>query len=146
MPLLVVGVMFQVILTGGIFPVAGHVGLEQVSWISPSRWGFAATASTVNLNKIGQPVLTGTAAGVTRAAPSTASAASTGNAGSTGRTGGTVASAAEPAAGPTAPTDPIWAHNSSTWLKDVGLMLILGLAFSGLTWWRLIKIRPGRRR
>src|SRR5262249_3495793 len=55
MPLLVVGVMFQVILTGGIFPLAGKAGIEQVAWLSPSRWGFAAVASTVNLNVIQQP-------------------------------------------------------------------------------------------
>ena len=70
MPLLVVGVMFQVILTGGIFPVAGKAGLEQIAWLSPSRWGFAAVASTVNLNVIQQPpgVKTGGSAGAKAAA------------------------------------------------------------------------------
>jgi hypothetical protein len=28
-------------------------GLSQLSWIAPARWGFAAAASTVNLNGIG---------------------------------------------------------------------------------------------
>ena len=146
MPLLVVGVMFQVVLTGGIFPVAGQVGLEQVSWISPSRWGFAATASTVNLNVIQQPVQSGSASGVTRAVVSTGSG-SAGRAAATGvSTAGAPAGAAGSAAGaPAAPTDPLWAHNASTWLKDVGLMLVLGLVFSLLTWWRLLKIKPGRR-
>jgi hypothetical protein len=27
--------------------------LSQLSWIAPARWGFAALASTVNLNAIG---------------------------------------------------------------------------------------------
>jgi ABC transport system ATP-binding/permease protein len=37
-PLLVGIVMFQVVLSGGIFPLHGKVGLEQVAWISRSRW------------------------------------------------------------------------------------------------------------
>ena len=54
LPLLVVLVMAQVVLSGGIFALNGKAGLDQVSWLSPSRWGFAATASTANLNVIGQ--------------------------------------------------------------------------------------------
>ncbi|MEP7024858.1 MAG: FHA domain-containing protein, partial [Actinomycetota bacterium] len=57
MPLLVISVMFQVILTGGVFGLAGKTGLDQISWLAPSRWGYAATASTANLNVIQQPVL-----------------------------------------------------------------------------------------
>jgi ABC transport system ATP-binding/permease protein len=51
-PLLVGIVMVQVVLSGGIFPLHGKVGLEQVAWISPSRWGYAATAATSDLNKV----------------------------------------------------------------------------------------------
>ncbi len=32
--------------------LVGKVGLEQLAWISPSRWGFAAIASTTNLSVI----------------------------------------------------------------------------------------------
>jgi len=45
--------MFQVILSGGVLPFNGMTGLSQLSWIAPARWGFAAGASTVNLNAIG---------------------------------------------------------------------------------------------
>jgi ABC transport system ATP-binding/permease protein len=55
MPILMVVVVVEVILTGGVFAIAGKVGLEQVSWLSPSRWGYALTASTSNLNKIFPP-------------------------------------------------------------------------------------------
>ena len=55
MPLLMVLVVVEVILTGGVFAIAGKAGLEQVSWLSPSRWGFAATASTSVLNKLTPP-------------------------------------------------------------------------------------------
>jgi hypothetical protein len=53
MPLVFVLVMIQVITTGGVIAVHGKVGLEQLAWLTPSRWGFAANASTVNLNVIG---------------------------------------------------------------------------------------------
>jgi hypothetical protein len=55
MPLLMVLVVVEVILTGGVFTIAGKAGLEQVSWLSPSRWGFAATASTARLNHLVPP-------------------------------------------------------------------------------------------
>jgi peptidoglycan/LPS O-acetylase OafA/YrhL len=57
MPLLVVAVLVQVVLSGGVFPLNGKVGLDQLSWLSPSRWGFAATASTSNLNQVAPPGL-----------------------------------------------------------------------------------------
>ncbi|HEX3923934.1 MAG TPA: ATP-binding cassette domain-containing protein [Streptosporangiaceae bacterium] len=53
MPFLVMLTMFQVILSGGVLPFNGMAGLSQLSWIAPARWGFAAGASTVNLNAIG---------------------------------------------------------------------------------------------
>jgi ABC-type multidrug transport system ATPase subunit len=53
MPFLVMLTMFQVILSGGVLPFNGMTGLSQLSWIAPARWGFAAGASTVNLNAIG---------------------------------------------------------------------------------------------
>ncbi|HEV3295692.1 MAG TPA: FHA domain-containing protein [Streptosporangiaceae bacterium] len=55
MPILMVVVVVEVILTGGVFAIAGKAGLEQVAWLSPSRWGFALTASTSNLNVIMPP-------------------------------------------------------------------------------------------
>jgi len=38
LPLLVVLVMAEVVLSGGIFALYGKAGLDQVSWLSPSRW------------------------------------------------------------------------------------------------------------
>jgi ABC-type multidrug transport system ATPase subunit len=55
MPLLVVVVLAQLVLSGGVFPLNGRVGVEQLSWFAPSRWGFGATASTTNLNQISPP-------------------------------------------------------------------------------------------
>jgi ABC transport system ATP-binding/permease protein len=50
MPFLVMLTMGQIILSGGVLPLAGLAGLSQISWLAPARWGFAALASTVNLN------------------------------------------------------------------------------------------------
>ena len=55
MPLLVVAVLTQVVLSGGVFRLNGMAGLGQLSWLSPSRWGFAAAASTSNLNHVTPP-------------------------------------------------------------------------------------------
>jgi ABC-type multidrug transport system ATPase subunit len=52
MPLLVVAVMSQLVFSGGMIPVAGRFGLDQMSWATPARWGFAASASTVDLIKL----------------------------------------------------------------------------------------------
>jgi ABC-type multidrug transport system ATPase subunit len=49
MPLLVVSLMLQLVLCGGMVPVTDRVGLDQLSWAVPSRWGYAAQASTVDL-------------------------------------------------------------------------------------------------
>ncbi len=52
MPLLVVAVMSQLVFSGGMIPVTGRVGLDQMSWATPARWGFAASASTADLTAL----------------------------------------------------------------------------------------------
>ena len=49
MPLLVVSLMGQMVLSGGMVPVTNRIFLDQLSWAVPSRWGYAAQASTVDL-------------------------------------------------------------------------------------------------
>ncbi|MGO9159900.1 MAG: FHA domain-containing protein [Streptosporangiaceae bacterium] len=179
MPLLVITVMFQVILTGGVFSLAGKAGIEQVAWLSPSRWGFAATASTTNLNVIqpggSAPASAASAgqkahaagAGHSRAAghghgrPGTAASASappgaTASPGATARPGrgsssapaaaGQAAKAAAPAGSQAVVPDPLWKHSARTWLTDMAMMVLLGLVFTLLAWWRLVRLSPGRRR
>ena len=105
MPLVFLPVMVQVVTTGGIFPVHGRAVLEQIAFITPSRWGFADCASTVDLNYLqsnpGVPVAAG---------------------------------------------DPAWNHTASAWLTDFGLMIALFVVYSILTWWRLAKVGPAKRR
>jgi hypothetical protein len=51
-PPLVVAVMAQLVLCSGVIPVTGRAVLEQVSWLAPARWGYAAAAATVDLKRI----------------------------------------------------------------------------------------------
>jgi hypothetical protein len=50
------------------------------------------------------------------------------------------------AAPTTAGTDPLWDHNARTWLTDMVVLLLLGLGFAVITWWRLITMGPVKRR
>lgn len=49
LPMLVVVIMLSIVFSGGMIPVTGRTGLDQVSWLLPARWGFAAASSTVDL-------------------------------------------------------------------------------------------------
>jgi hypothetical protein len=48
LPLMVVALMAQLVLAGGFIPVTDRP-LDPVSWLTPARWGLAATASTADL-------------------------------------------------------------------------------------------------
>ena len=52
MPILVLVTMAQLVLSGGLVSVAGRPVLAEVSWLSQARWGFAALASTTDLNDV----------------------------------------------------------------------------------------------
>jgi hypothetical protein len=79
----------------------GKILLDHVSF-AIARWGFAAIASTANLNRIIPP------ASMTQ--------------------------------------DPLWDHQASTWLTDMGAMIALAVVFTVITWWRLNRLSPGRRK
>lgn len=52
LPMLVVTVMMSFVFCGGLIPVTGRAVLDQLSWLTPARWGYAASASTVDLRTI----------------------------------------------------------------------------------------------
>jgi hypothetical protein len=52
LPMLVVVIMAQLVFSGGLIPVTDRVGLDQLSWLMPARWGFGAAASTIDLNTV----------------------------------------------------------------------------------------------
>ncbi len=52
MPLFVVSVMAQLVLCGGMVPVTDRMPLDQLSWLTPARWGYAAASSTVDVRHL----------------------------------------------------------------------------------------------
>ncbi|AOT57365.1 FHA domain-containing protein [Streptomyces rubrolavendulae] len=82
MPLLVLLAIVQVVFCGALLSVRGTPVLEQIAWLVPSRWAFAAMASTVDL-------------------------------------GATVRGERS--------DDPLFAHDVSTWLLDMGALLALAV-------------------
>ena len=52
LPMLVAVVMLSIVFSGGLIPVTGRVVLDQLSWVVPARWGFAASASTIDLRRV----------------------------------------------------------------------------------------------
>ncbi len=52
MPLLVVAIMSQLVFSGGMIPVTDRIVLDQLAWLTPARWGFAASASTIDLTRL----------------------------------------------------------------------------------------------
>ena len=108
MPFLVLLTIVQVILSGGVVPVAGKAGLSQLAFIAPSRWGFGAMAATAHLNALdGAPP------------------------GSPARI---------------APFDAVWTSNAATWLRDMALVIALGVIFALIAWFRLKSLGPKRRK
>ncbi len=55
MPTLVGVIMIQLVLSGALFPIAGRPVLEQIAWLSPSRWAYAAAASAMGLDRGRRP-------------------------------------------------------------------------------------------
>ena len=49
MPALVGMIMAQLVLSGALFQIHGRPLLEQVAWLTPSRWAYGAMASVMGL-------------------------------------------------------------------------------------------------
>jgi ABC-type multidrug transport system ATPase subunit len=52
MPMLVLSIMSQLVFSGGMIWVTDRFLLDQLSWGTPARWGYAASASTINIDKL----------------------------------------------------------------------------------------------
>ncbi len=52
MPMLVVSIMSQLVFSGGMIWVTNRFLLDQLSWLTPARWGFAASASTIDTHRL----------------------------------------------------------------------------------------------
>lgn len=49
LPMVVVVIMMSMVFCNGLIQINGRLVLDQLSWLLPGRWGFAASASTVDL-------------------------------------------------------------------------------------------------
>jgi ABC transport system ATP-binding/permease protein len=52
MPLLVLLAIVQVVFCGALLKLDGVPGLEQLSWLIPSRWALAAMGATIDIARI----------------------------------------------------------------------------------------------
>ncbi|WP_030272314.1 FHA domain-containing protein [Streptomyces sp. NRRL B-24484] len=93
MPLLVLVAIVQVVFCGALIQLNSTPVLAQLSWLVPSRWAFAAMASTVDLHASVPKPLT---------------------------------------------ADPLFRHEASVWLLDMGMMVVLSVLF-GLLVLRLLR-------
>ncbi len=59
MPALVGVIMVQLVLSGSLFAVHGRPLLEQIAWLSPSRWAYAAAAGAMGMARIPQERFSG---------------------------------------------------------------------------------------
>ncbi|GGT28414.1 ABC transporter ATP-binding protein/permease [Streptomyces chromofuscus] len=59
MPLLVLLAIVQVVFCGALLQLDGVPGLEQLAWLVPARWAFAAMAGTVDLGRLSPDELSG---------------------------------------------------------------------------------------
>ncbi|MET9505759.1 FHA domain-containing protein [Streptomyces sp. NPDC006622] len=55
MPLLVMFAIIQVVFTGCLFALNGAVGVNEFSYLMPSRWAVAAAGATLDFNRISPP-------------------------------------------------------------------------------------------
>ncbi|MFJ4789760.1 FHA domain-containing protein [Streptomyces sp. NPDC088794] len=55
MPLLVMFAIIQVVFTGCLFTLNGAIGVNQFSYLMPSRWAVGAAGATLDFNKISPP-------------------------------------------------------------------------------------------
>jgi ABC-type multidrug transport system ATPase subunit/ABC-type multidrug transport system permease subunit len=52
MPLLVFAIMSQLVFSGGMIWVTNRAVLDQLSWVTPARWGYSASASTIDTGRL----------------------------------------------------------------------------------------------
>ncbi len=52
LPLTVPVILASFLFAGGLDPLVGTWGFDQLSWLVPAQWGFAASASTVDLRRV----------------------------------------------------------------------------------------------
>jgi len=52
LPLLVLVILASLLFDGSLVQLVSKWGFQQISWFVPAQWGFAASASTVDLRRV----------------------------------------------------------------------------------------------
>ncbi|SOX54972.1 ABC transporter ATP-binding protein [Mycobacterium ahvazicum] len=52
LPLAIPAILASAVFAGGLITLVGTWGYDQISWFVPAQWGFAASASTVDLHRV----------------------------------------------------------------------------------------------
>jgi hypothetical protein len=52
LPWLVAVILVSLLFNGSLVQLVGKWGFQQISWFVPAQWGFAASASTVDLRRV----------------------------------------------------------------------------------------------
>ncbi|MEB3069876.1 ATP-binding cassette domain-containing protein [[Mycobacterium] vasticus] len=123
MPMLVVSIMSQLVLGGGMIPVTGRLGLDQVSWLTPARWGYAAGASSIDFNTLlhHDDMPKGCMPLPTAANPEPA-----------------VPDGCTPAIQvKQIPQDGLWKHSKGIWFLDMAMLAVLSVFYTTVVWWRI---------
>jgi hypothetical protein len=158
MPLLVLMTMIQLVLCGGLVPLNGRPGLEQVSWVVPARWGFSMVASSADLKTIEtikipefcnqvSSLPPGTTVGPDGTLP-TGIVLPDGTTIPPGTTlpPGVDQQEIERLCNPDLPkSDPLWKHSTGTWALDFTVLIVLGAAGIVLVTVLLRRLEPKRR-
>ncbi len=144
MPLMVVVLMLQLVLCGGVFSVTGP-GVNQASWLVPSRWGYAVGASSLDFNVnvvCRQQVLAKAKEDeeVNRQAREATDKANTEAADSARARGLPAPTPREPEVrrsvvdcGTVEDTDPLWEASLPVWLGGLGVLALFFVAANGGT-------------
>ncbi|MBS9534076.1 ATP-binding cassette domain-containing protein [Mycobacterium sp. M1] len=123
MPMLVVSIMGQLVLCGGMIPVTGRFGLDQASWVTPGRWGFAAGASTIDFNHL---------------LHHDADPANCMPAPSPKDPNPAVPAGCTPAIQVTQiPQDNLWKHTKGIWFLDMAMLILLSTVYAGIVRWKI---------
>jgi ABC transport system ATP-binding/permease protein len=143
MPMLVLMIMVQLVFSGGLVPLGGRPGLEQISYVVPARWGFAMAASTVDLHDLEVFRPPAVCAKLDRLQASTNVPADLNGVGGVSQADVDQINSICHHKNPR--NDAIWRHDRITWLGDLWVLIALsGLSVLGVAL-LLRRLEPKRR-
>ena len=139
MPMLVLMIMVQLVFSGGLVPLAGRVGLNQISYVVPARWGFGMAAATVDLHAL-ETVRPPSFCAQLEQAQSDGTLPPELASSQDGEELNAICRHKAPR------PDPLWRHDSATWFVDLAVLMGLGALSVGGVSVLLRRLEPRRAR